>query len=101
MTASATQFASSDDESGASSSLRDDRCSLGFCLWNNAAIVARYAMLEHPKVVRRVAIVDWDLHHGNGTEEIVRKAGWEQVCQTVTNRYKPLQTDTHPSPTLS
>ncbi|KAL1511516.1 hypothetical protein AB1Y20_006324 [Prymnesium parvum] len=57
----------------------DDRCSQGFCLLNNAAIAAKYALLEYPSTVRKVAIVDWDLHHGNGTEEIVRRDGWEQV----------------------
>ena len=43
--------------------------SMGFCLFSNAAIAAHYA-LDHPKV-RRVGILDWDVHHGNGTEAIV------------------------------
>ena len=42
---------------------------MGFCLFSNAAIAAHYA-LEQPKV-NRVAILDWDVHHGNGTEAIV------------------------------
>ena len=50
-------------------------CSQGFCLLNNAAIAARHALLQHSERVRRVAIVDIDLHHGNGTEEIVRRRG--------------------------
>ena len=41
---------------------------MGFCLFNNAAIAARYAMKEYN--VERVLIVDWDVHHGNGTELI-------------------------------
>ena len=41
---------------------------MGFCLFNNAAIAARYARDVHN--VDRVAIVDWDVHHGNGTQEI-------------------------------
>lgn len=42
---------------------------MGFCLFANAAIAANYA-LQQPEV-ERVAIVDWDVHHGNGTEAIV------------------------------
>jgi acetoin utilization deacetylase AcuC-like enzyme len=41
---------------------------MGFCLLNNVAIGARYAQLRHN--AKRVAIVDWDVHHGNGTQEI-------------------------------
>lgn len=41
---------------------------MGFCLFNNAAIAARYAQRRHN--VGRVAILDWDVHHGNGTQEI-------------------------------
>jgi acetoin utilization deacetylase AcuC-like enzyme len=41
---------------------------MGFCLFNNAAIAARYAQAE--RGVERVLIVDWDVHHGNGTQEI-------------------------------
>ena len=47
-------------------------CSQGFCLLNNAAIAARHALLSHSARIRKVAIIDIDLHHGNGTEEIVR-----------------------------
>ena len=42
---------------------------MGFCLFSNAAIAALYA-LEQPGV-NRVAILDWDVHHGNGTQSIV------------------------------
>mgnify|MGYP001806463141 FL=1 len=42
---------------------------MGFCLLNNVAIAAHYA-LTRPGV-ERVAIVDWDVHHGNGTEALV------------------------------
>jgi acetoin utilization deacetylase AcuC-like enzyme len=41
---------------------------MGFCLFNNVAIAARYAQKHHS--VQRVAIIDWDVHHGNGTQEI-------------------------------
>ena len=38
----------------------------GFCFYNNVAVAARYAQKEHK--IERVLIVDWDYHHGNGTE---------------------------------
>ncbi|WP_372423832.1 histone deacetylase family protein [Salinarimonas chemoclinalis] len=46
---------------------------MGFCFFNNAAIAARRAQTMHG--AERVAIVDWDVHHGNGTQEIF----WEDA----------------------
>lgn len=41
---------------------------MGFCLINNIAVAARHAISEHK--LNRVLIVDWDVHHGNGTQDI-------------------------------
>ena len=41
---------------------------MGFCLFNNVALAARYAQRKHQ--VDKVLIIDWDVHHGNGTQDI-------------------------------
>lgn len=41
---------------------------MGFCIFNHVAVAARYLQSKHG--LARVAIIDWDVHHGNGTEDI-------------------------------
>jgi acetoin utilization deacetylase AcuC-like enzyme len=41
---------------------------MGFCLFNHASVAARYAQANYP--VEKVAIIDWDVHHGNGIQDI-------------------------------
>jgi acetoin utilization deacetylase AcuC-like enzyme len=41
---------------------------MGFCIFNNIAIAARYAQKKHG--IGKILIVDWDVHHGNGTQDI-------------------------------
>ena len=57
----------------------------GFCLFNNVAIAARYALKKYSKTVKRVLILDWDVHHGDGTQDIV--AGDERMLFVSLHRY--------------
>src|SRR5881392_3991093 len=44
---------------------------MGFCIFGNVAIAARYARARHG--VDRILIVDWDVHHGNGTQALIEE----------------------------
>ena len=56
---------------------------MGFCLFSNAAIAAAYALTK-PNV-KRVGILDWDVHHGNGTEAIVKD--YPQIAYCSLHQY--------------
>lgn len=60
---------------------------MGFCLFNNIAVGAHHALSTHG--LQRIAIVDFDVHHGNGTEDIV--SGDERIlfCSTFQHPYYP------------
>ena len=55
---------------------------MGFCLFNNVAIGARYVQQRHQ--VGRVLIVDWDVHHGNGTQAVFEQD--PSVCYFSTHQ---------------
>lgn len=44
----------------------------GFCFMNNVAIGAKFAFEKYPTFIKKILIFDWDLHHGNGTEDIFK-----------------------------
>jgi acetoin utilization deacetylase AcuC-like enzyme len=53
---------------------------MGFCIFNNVAVAARHAVAQHG--LERIAIIDFDVHHGNGTEDIFE--GDEHVLMAST-----------------
>lgn len=59
----------------------------GFCIFNNVAVATAYA-LEHYGL-QRVAIVDFDVHHGEGTEDIFRDDTRVMMCSTFQHPYYP------------
>mgnify|MGYP001816330854 CR=1 FL=1 len=60
---------------------------MGFCLFNNIAVGAAHALEEHG--LDRVAIVDFDVHHGNGTEEIFQDESRVLFCSTYPHPFFP------------
>jgi acetoin utilization deacetylase AcuC-like enzyme len=60
---------------------------MGFCFFNNVAVGAAHALEEHG--CQRVAIVDFDVHHGNGTEAIFRDDPRVLLCSTFQHPFYP------------
>jgi acetoin utilization deacetylase AcuC-like enzyme len=50
--------------------------SMGFCIFNNVGVAAAYAL--EMKGLQRVAVIDFDVHHGNGTEDMFSTAKWQR-----------------------
>ena len=63
------------------------RQSMGFCFFNNVAVAAAHAMTVHGAT--RIAIVDFDVHHGNGTEDIFRDDSRVLFCSTFQHPFYP------------
>ena len=62
---------------------------MGFCIFNNIAVAAAHALAAYG--LERVAIVDFDVHHGNGTEDIFRDDPRVMLCQTFQHPFYPYQ----------
>jgi acetoin utilization deacetylase AcuC-like enzyme len=60
---------------------------MGFCIFNNIAVAARYALQKYE--LSRVAIVDFDVHHGNGTENIVAGDKRILMCSSFQHPFFP------------
>jgi acetoin utilization deacetylase AcuC-like enzyme len=60
---------------------------MGFCIFANAAIAAHYALQQSG--VHRVAILDWDVHHGNGTQAIVENHAQIAYCSLHQSPFYP------------
>ncbi|AAZ97978.1 histone deacetylase family protein [Thiobacillus denitrificans ATCC 25259] len=63
------------------------RRAMGFCIFNNVAVAAAQALDVHG--LERVAIVDFDVHHGNGTEDIFRDDPRVMLCSTFQHPFYP------------
>ncbi len=60
---------------------------MGFCFFNNVAVAAAHALEQYG--LQRVAIVDFDVHHGNGTEDIFRDDPRVMLCSTFQHPFYP------------
>ncbi|MDY6941561.1 MAG: histone deacetylase family protein [Pseudomonadota bacterium] len=60
---------------------------MGFCFFNNIACAAAHALAEHG--LSRVAVVDFDVHHGNGTEDIFRREDRVLFCSSFQHPFYP------------
>jgi acetoin utilization deacetylase AcuC-like enzyme len=72
--------------------------SMGFCIFNNVAVAARHA--RHAHGVERVAIIDFDVHHGNGTEEIFQNDPHVLMASTFQHPFYPYSGTDDPAPNM-
>lgn len=60
---------------------------MGFCIFNNVAVGAMHALLHHR--LNRVAIIDFDVHHGNGTQDIFQRNKQVMYCSSFQHPFYP------------
>lgn len=65
------------------------RQGMGFCLLSNVAITARHAQQHYPDQIKKVMIVDYDVHHGNGTEDVFYEDPSVYFCSTHQSPWYP------------
>ncbi|QEA11640.1 histone deacetylase family protein [Comamonas flocculans] len=69
--------------------------SMGFCFFNNVAVAAKYALKRHN--LKRVAVIDFDVHHGNGTEDILAGDDRALMCSFFQHPFYPYSGDQRPA----
>jgi acetoin utilization deacetylase AcuC-like enzyme len=71
---------------------------MGFCIFNNVAVAARHALEAHG--LERVAIIDFDVHHGNGTEDIFAHDARVLMASTFQHPFYPYSGTEDPAPNM-